>query len=332
MIKFNESRYIVKARVSEEWNKKFKEENSVNWVEGYLLIANNKKDYFKYRVQPIADSERHAFPVDPKTICMPTGQKDKNNVHIFEHDLCKLNNEYVDEDELFEVLWDEENARYILKGEHTQYNFVTSYGSDFEVIGNVFDKQKIQKDAKRTLFVGDKSKEEIADMIYGPLTDGIDHLNIFSNAKTELGRFMSNFAKCPIETEDGPFMSIEGYWGWLSISEDNPKRDVFRTLYGVNAKKAKDNLIKNGDPGRKDDDFDLKIDKAIHQKFTSQKGIDMLTKNKELLKLPIRHYYYYGKEDNCKIIDVTEDYPEFINAVKTEIDNFLQRSTKSPSL
>ena len=45
-----------------------------------------------------------------------------------------------------------------------------------------------------------------------PAEDGITHVNVYSRGLTTLGRWLSNFAHCPIETEDGPFASIEGYW------------------------------------------------------------------------------------------------------------------------
>lgn len=199
MTKFDESRYIVKARIVDEWKE---DENPLNWVEGCLLIANNKKDYFKYKVQPVADSSRYAFPVDPETICKPTGQKDKNNALIFEHDLCKLNDEYVDEDEIFEVLWDEKNARYILKGEHSQYNFVTSCGPDFEVVGNVFDKQEVQKDAERTLFIGDKDKEEIAAWLKSNAKLGTAYATFEDGSKAEILIFQE-LQKADIYFPDG---------------------------------------------------------------------------------------------------------------------------------
>ena len=39
--------------------------------------------------------------------------------------------------------------------------------------------------------------------MYKPKDDGITHINIYSQGKTQLGRFLSNFEPSPIETEDG---------------------------------------------------------------------------------------------------------------------------------
>lgn len=163
---------------------------------------------------------------------------------------------------------------------------------------------------------------------YNPLEDGKTHLNVYSKAETEIGRLISNFAYCPIETIDGHFNSIEGYWSWLSISEDNPEREKFRTLYGITAKKLKETLYKAGDPGRFDAEFSKKIRDAIHQKFQTKTMRDALEKNRHLLSLPICHYYYYGdKEASPKIIDVTEKYPEFIEPVREEIALFLKEKS-----
>lgn len=163
-------------------------------------------------------------------------------------------------------------------------------------------------------------------MNYNPLQDGITHLNIYSKAETELGRLFSNFAYCPIETEDGHFDSIEGYWGWLSISEENPERENFRTLSGIAAKKLKTSLYNAGDPGRTEPDFERKIEAAVHLKFQTEKVRKMMEKYRNLLSLPICHYYYYGEKNNPKIVDVTEKYPELIHSIRKEVSDFVKES------
>lgn len=157
-----------------------------------------------------------------------------------------------------------------------------------------------------------------------PLEDGKTHLNVYSKANTELGKFCSNFAYCPIETEDGHFDSIEGYWGWLGISEDHPLREEFRHLSGPEAKLKKDNIYKQGDPGRIDPDFNRKIRDAIHLKFQTPQAIEMLSKYVDLLSLPVVHYYYYNQDGVPNVVDVTDKYPEFVNSIRTEFDNFLK--------
>lgn len=69
-----------------------------------------------------------------------------------------------------------------------------------------------------------------------PNEDGVTHINIYSQGKTELGRMLSNFYKCRIDTKDGVFNSVEGYWYWLGI-EDCKEKDALKTLSGYQAKK-----------------------------------------------------------------------------------------------
>lgn len=159
---------------------------------------------------------------------------------------------------------------------------------------------------------------------WNPLEDGINHVNIYSKSQTNLGKMLSNFARCPIETVDGHFESIEGYWGWLSVSEENPQREDFRKLYGYSAKKLKEDMHKAGDQGRFDENFVDKIKDAIHRKFQTPAMKNVLEKNVHLLGLPICHYYYFGKIDNPRVIDVTDKYPEVTEPIRNEIALFLQ--------
>lgn len=114
--------------------------------------------------------------------------------------------------------------------------------------------------------------------------DGITHINIYSKGKTSLGRALSNFSHTPIETIDGKFESIEGYWYWLG-SEDEDK-DYLRSLHGWEAKEVGREL--RGLDWQDSEVFKLKIYNAMLTKLILHKNI-----LKEFLenKLPFRHYY-----------------------------------------
>ena len=113
-------------------------------------------------------------------------------------------------------------------------------------------------------------------------TDGIDHINIYSKGKTEVGRWLSNFQYCPMQTEHGKFNSVEGYWYWLTTTNDK-----LRDLHGFSAKKL-------GKESKKeieitDSVFKFKICKAIDLKLrTNPKWVA------EQCNLPLKHYYDYG--------------------------------------
>lgn len=73
-----------------------------------------------------------------------------------------------------------------------------------------------------------------------PETDGVNHFNIYSHGRTELGVFLSHFTRHPMDTAHGRFMSMEGYWYWLRYRDDQ-----IRELSGIQAKKYGQELAKN---------------------------------------------------------------------------------------
>lgn len=117
-------------------------------------------------------------------------------------------------------------------------------------------------------------------------TDGISHINIYSNGKTELGRWLSNFAYTPIVVpEHGLFHSVEGYWYWLSYEEES-----LRLPYGIWAKRLGQDFAKTKERIIRDD-FQERICKAIDIKIKSD--MDKLMDLAEST-LPFAHYYVFG--------------------------------------
>lgn len=112
--------------------------------------------------------------------------------------------------------------------------------------------------------------------------DGIHHINIYSKGKTDIGRWLSNFSYCPIETSEGKFNSVESYWYWLTTLNDH-----LRELHGFAAKK----LGKESEKIRSIEStaFRKKICDAIDFKLkTNPKWVA------ESVNLPLKHYYEYG--------------------------------------
>lgn len=111
--------------------------------------------------------------------------------------------------------------------------------------------------------------------------DGIDHINIYSKGKTEIGRWLSNFSYSPIQTEHGSFNSIEGYWYWQTTLNDH-----LRNLHGFSAKKL-----------GKESEKVLEIPPEVFQEKI-KKAIDLKLKlrSKDIadINLPLAHYYEYG--------------------------------------
>jgi len=115
--------------------------------------------------------------------------------------------------------------------------------------------------------------------------DGTTHINIYSRAKTKLGRWLSNFSYTPITLVDGDFDSIEGYWYWLFSGEER-----FKTLSGHAAKKLGKELVKKEEKVV-DDVIKAKIKNAIDVKL--KKYFDKATQLSRTT-LPLCHYYEYG--------------------------------------
>jgi hypothetical protein len=130
-------------------------------------------------------------------------------------------------------------------------------------------------------------------IIYGE--DGVTHINVYSKGKTQIGRWLSNFALSPIDIPgDGSFKCVEGYWYWLLTDEER-----FRKFNGPTAKKF--GKLAECKPREEIEDFEDKIKKALDIKLKTY-----LDKSKILCEsdLPLCHYYDYDGER----IDVGYDW------------------------
>lgn len=126
-------------------------------------------------------------------------------------------------------------------------------------------------------------------MAYAPSNDGIDHVNAYSNGRTEFGRFLSNFAHTPFTCPDGHFESVEGYWHWLGTPESCPERDELRHVWGLDAKRL-GRRLRDTYGTVTCPDFERRIRGAVRCKLMTR--MTMLLKPEAAL--PIAHYYVRG--------------------------------------
>lgn len=146
--------------------------------------------------------------------------------------------------------------------------------------------------------------------------DGIDHINVYSQGATELGRMLSNFTREEIITIDGVFMSVECYWYWLGL--ECPEREQLRGMHGYAAKQLGEKLKKQYST-KIDNNFNTKILNAIWLKAINHKELF-----KEYKNLPFKHYYVFGD----KVNDVSIKYKwmidgfELIRKKILEMENF----------
>ena len=156
----------------------------------------------------------------------------------------------------------------------------------------------------------------MSDFWYTSPDDGKTHINVYSKAKTYLGRLLSNWADTPFECEDGRFRSIEGYWYWLG-SKDDRLRDV----WGFPAKRL------GREVGASDwidtEEFKGKIKRAIRAKINQHKEIRKLL---EESTLPLVHYYDY----KGKIVRVPQGdwIMEELELIRQELKHGLHATTK----
>lgn len=132
---------------------------------------------------------------------------------------------------------------------------------------------------------------------YGPGTDGINHINMYSKAKTKLGKFLTNMSNVPVKTQHGVFESMEGYWYWLSTGM---RHDSFREANCFEAKKVGRSMERVADPS-----FQRYIKEAMRAKLEQYPRMAELFKKSEL---PFTHYYYYGDEDDRTVIFPAYDW------------------------
>lgn len=145
------------------------------------------------------------------------------------------------------------------------------------------------------------------DYIWKPEDDGITHINVYSKGKTELGRWLTNFATSPFEHPvHGPFVSMEGFWFWLRTGKEY---DTFRTLGGWLAKELGKVTTK---VEMDQETFQLEIKRAIRYKLLAHP--EMLNKLLDS-SLPLAHYYVYGdKVVHAGYEWITEYYEEVRSA------------------
>jgi len=64
--------------------------------------------------------------------------------------------------------------------------------------------------------------------------DGVNCINVYSQAATKLGRDLSNFAAISISGGEHTFASVEAWWYWYTTGK---KHDQLKTLFGFAAKR-----------------------------------------------------------------------------------------------
>jgi hypothetical protein len=147
--------------------------------------------------------------------------------------------------------------------------------------------------------------------MFNVLNDGIDHINVYSQGKTFLDAFLSNWYRYPIILDDlGRFESVEGLWYWLSTKDER-----LRNMSGFAAKKLGKLLPRL--VTLPDDQFKSIIKQAIKIKVAGGPEYFNFVKS----TLPFAHYYVFkGKQ-----VDAGHTWIiEYLEQLRTELKDNLK--------
>lgn len=155
-------------------------------------------------------------------------------------------------------------------------------------------------------------------MVWSPKYEGVDHINIYSNSRLEVGRAMSNFFKSVfIHPTYGKFYSVEGFYFWLLTGKQHHR---LKSMFGFRAKQEGSLLEKTR---KVDKQFKEEIMYAIGLKVVQNTYIQKLLIDSTL---PFTHYYYYGDMmDKPKIYDRSKQDDYLIEAaeiIRIKLQNY----------
>lgn len=124
---------------------KAKRKDTGEWVECICTVTN--EGVYIVCIYPLGDEPSISgqfHDIRPESICQYTGLTDKNNRQIWENDICKISTVLIDEEDgFFVVKWDNDGARFALEGNGLTVDFEIVYGTDCEVVGNIFDNPEL---------------------------------------------------------------------------------------------------------------------------------------------------------------------------------------------
>jgi predicted NAD-dependent protein-ADP-ribosyltransferase YbiA (DUF1768 family) len=134
--------------------------------------------------------------------------------------------------------------------------------------------------------------------ILTPSTDGTDHVNIYSRARTPEGRLLSNFAETPFTLHGTLFASAEGFYQSMLFDEDAKRREVAATSGSKAKAYQKQAGKKPGDPVRLWDgrvvpyhgeEFHAEFARGIEARVRQHPSVLEALLGTE--NLPLDHYY-----------------------------------------
>ncbi len=113
------------------------------WVEGYFYEENGNTYIIENRQKESMLNRNVTYEVDPSTICQFTGMKDSKCNEVWEGDLVNERYDIASIDNLYEVVYIEEEGNFAFKDIDNADNYQPFVNLvDTFVVGNKFDKEK----------------------------------------------------------------------------------------------------------------------------------------------------------------------------------------------
>lgn len=125
-------------------NIKFKAKRLDNgeWCEGYFYEENGNTYIIENRQKESMLNRNITYHVDPSTVCQFTGLKDREGNEIWEGDLVNERYDIASIDNLYEVVYIEEEGNFAFKDIDNADNYQPFVNLvDTFVVGNKFDKE-----------------------------------------------------------------------------------------------------------------------------------------------------------------------------------------------
>jgi len=128
--------------------------------------------------------------------------------------------------------------------------------------------------------------------LWNPEEEGKTHLNIYSQSRLSLGRWMSNWTNDPIDLEGtGKFLSIEGLWYYLTREGTEEEQEKLRYLTGFAAKEFGRKLPHSDLFSPNDKHFQQVIHAAIRQRLDNSPEYANVLR---FSTVPLTHYYVFN--------------------------------------
>lgn len=150
-----------------------------------------------------------------------------------------------------------------------------------------------------------EAEGEIMSSKFTPVGDGVDHINVYSKGRTELGRSLSHMSSYGfVHEQHGEFKCLEGYYYYLAYMLDGSNVPFLSlaNMDGFTAKKVGKAWLSKLNS---EDVFGTSEFRELflygHKLRLEQNG-PLRERFMESDK-PLAHYYYYGNIENPKVID-----------------------------